>query len=89
MEGNGPLWPLCTGQIYPRSVPSTLFGQFQKMNSRKSAGTSRTLGGSGDVLPKQLLVPHADRGVAMDQFPLTVFPTKHDSITEGYLRAIG
>jgi hypothetical protein len=29
-------------------------------------------GGGGDVLPKHLLVPDADRGVAMDEFPLTV-----------------
>src|SRR5215203_5420636 len=47
------------------------------------------LRGSGDVLPKQLLAPDADRGVAMDQFPFTVLPTEHAGITEGYLRAIG
>src|SRR5215212_2160701 len=35
------------------------------------------LRGSGDVLPKQLLAPDADRGVAMDQFPFTVLPTEH------------
>jgi hypothetical protein len=47
------------------------------------------LRGSGDVLPKQLHAPDADRGVAMDQFPFTVLPTEHAGITEGYLRAIG
>src|SRR5215208_8291551 len=47
------------------------------------------LRGSGDVLPKQLLAPDADRGVAMDQFPFAFLPTEHAGITEGYLRAIG
>jgi hypothetical protein len=46
------------------------------------------LGGSGDVLPKQLLAPDADRGVAMDQFPFTILPKEHAGITEGYLPAI-
>jgi hypothetical protein len=43
----------------------------------------------GDVLPEQILVPGTDRGVRMDEFPLTVLLMEDGSITERYLRAIG
>src|SRR5215210_5706401 len=43
----------------------------------------------GDVLPEDILVPGTDRGVRMDEFPLTVLLMEDGSITERYLRAIG
>ena len=43
----------------------------------------------GDVLPEHILVPGTDRGVRMDEFPLTVLLMEDGSITERYLRAIG
>jgi hypothetical protein len=43
----------------------------------------------GDVFPEHLLVADADRGVAMDEFPLTVLLKEDHGITEGYLCAIG
>src|SRR5215208_3080830 len=76
-------------------TPALLSGLFLMPLCAEVRGTGllrssrATLGGSGDVLPKQLLAPDADRGVAMDQFPFTVLPTEHAGITEGYLPAIG
>ena len=43
----------------------------------------------GDILPEHILVPGTDRGVRMDEFPLTVLLMEDGSITERYLRAIG
>jgi hypothetical protein len=43
----------------------------------------------GEVLPEHILVPGTDRGVRMDEFPLTVLLMEDGSITERYLRAIG
>ncbi len=43
----------------------------------------------GDVLPEHILVPGTDRGVGVDEFPLTVLLMEDGSITERYLRAIG
>ena len=70
--------------------PNSIEGKFCELRHNGVLRSSQApLRGSGDVLPKQLLAPDADRGVAMDQFPFTVLPTEHAGITEGYLRAIG
>jgi hypothetical protein len=85
--GKQPLIPV--RRIVPSSPDLVIRGTTELRHNGVLRSSQAPLRGSGDVLPKQLLAPDADRGVAMDQFPFTVLPTEHAGITEGYLRAIG
>ena len=76
------------GTVFVGTDPNEWWEGFEAFAQAMRA-QSEAMGGGGDVLPEQLFIPDADRGVAVDEFPLAVLLKEHTGIAEGYLRAIG